>query len=86
MENEAGEVTVRFDADGGSGISPSPTEHPVELLRKAAALLEAYAGSIEREQEPIECETCGVTPTGARATPDGQWELTPCGHGLPGLI
>ena len=85
VENEAGEVTVSLETDGTVGISLSPTERPVKLLRKAAAVLEAYAGSIEREQEPIACETCGVSPSGARATPDGQWEFTPCGHGLSGL-
>jgi hypothetical protein len=75
-------ITVTLEADGSTGLSLSPTEHPVEALRKAAALLERYAASIEREDEPVRCETCGNNPTGARATPDDRWELIPCGHGV----
>jgi hypothetical protein len=75
-------LTVTLEADGSTGLSLSPTEHPVEALRKAASLLERYAASIESENEPVRCETCGSSPTGVRATPDGQWELIPCGYGV----
>ena len=81
MEHEAAIViTVTMDADGTTALSLSPTERPVEDLRKAAAVLERYAASIERENEPVLCETCGTSPTGIRAAPDGQWQLLPCGH------
>ncbi len=73
-------ITVTLEADGTTGISLSPTEHPVDDLRKAAAVLERYAASIQRENEPVVCETCGTSPTGVRAAPDGQWRLLPCGH------
>jgi hypothetical protein len=75
-------VTVTLEADGTTGLSLSPTEHPVEALRKAAALLDRYAASIESENEPVRCGTRGSSPTGVRATPDGRWELIPCGHGM----
>jgi hypothetical protein len=75
-------ITVTLDADGSTRISLSPTEHPVDDLRKVAAVLERYAASIERENETILCEICGISPTGVRAAPDGQWELLPCGHSL----
>ena len=75
-------IAVTLEADGTTGLSLSPTEHPVEALRKAAALLERYAASIESENEPVRCGTCGSSPTGVRATPDGLWELIPCGHGV----
>jgi hypothetical protein len=73
---------VTLEADGSTGLSLSPTEHPVDALRKAAGLLERYAASIERESEPVRCGTCGSRPTGVRASPDGQWALIPCGHGV----
>ena len=83
MEHEpATVITVTLDADGSVGVSLSPSEHPVDALRKAAALLERYAASIERENEPVQCETCGTSPTGFRAAPDGGWQLMPCGHGV----
>ena len=81
MEQESSIViTVTLDADGATALSLSPMEQPVDHLRKAAAVLERYAASIERENEPILCETCGTSPTGIRAAPDGTWHLLPCGH------
>ena len=81
MEHEpAFVITVTLDPDGTTALSLSPTERPVDELRKAAAVLERYAASIERENEPVLCETCGRNPTGIRATPDGRWHLEPCGH------
>ena len=73
-------ITVTLDADGATALSLSPTEHPVDDLRKAAEVLERYAASIERENEPVLCETCGTRPAGIRAAPDGRWHLLPCGH------
>lgn len=73
-------ITVTLYADGSTGLSLSPMEHPVEDLRIAAARLEGYAASIERENEPVLCEACGTSPTGIRAAPDGTWHLVPCGH------
>jgi hypothetical protein len=75
-------ITVTVDADGSVGVSLSPSEHPMDALRKAAGLLERYAARMERENEPIPCETCGISPTGIRAAPDGRWQLMPCGHGV----
>jgi len=75
-------ITVTLDADGSTALSLSATEHPVVELRKAAAMLERYAASIERENEPIVCGTCGISPTGMRAAPDGPCELLPCGHSV----
>jgi hypothetical protein len=77
------EVAVRFHVDGAIEISLPPTEHPLELLRKAASVLERYAGSVERDLEPLRCEECGAAPTGVRAAPDGRLQFTPCGHGIP---
>jgi hypothetical protein len=76
-------ITVTLDADGATSLSISPTEHPVENARQAAAVLERYAASIERENQPVLCETCGTSPTGIRAAPDGPWHLLPCGHSRP---
>jgi hypothetical protein len=76
------EVTVSLCADDSTGISLSATDRPVEVLRKAASLLERYAASIEREQEPIACAACGTAPTGVRASPAGEWRFEPCGHGI----
>ena len=85
MEHESSTViTVTLHADGSTGLSLSPMEHPVEDLRKAAARLEGYAASIERENEPILCEACGTSPTGIHAAPDGTWQLLPCGHSTEG--
>jgi len=75
-------ITVTLDADGTTALALSPTEHPVDDLRKAAAVLERYAASIERENEPLLCKTCGSSPTGVRAGPDGEWRLLPCGHSV----
>ena len=81
MEHESSTViTVTLYADGSTGLSLSAMERPVEDLRKAAARLEGYAASIERENEPVVCEACGTSPTGVRAAPDGAWHLLPCGH------
>ena len=83
MEQEpATVITVTLGTDGTTSLSLSPTEHPVDDLRKAAGMLERYAASIERENEPVLCETCGTSPTGIRAAPDGQWQLLPCGHSV----
>jgi hypothetical protein len=82
VDETATVITVTIDADGNTRISLSPTGHPVDDLRNAAAVLERYAASIERENEPILCEICGISPTGVRAAPDGQWELLPCGHSV----
>ena len=73
-------ITVSLDADGATSLSLSPTKHPVDDLRKAVAVLERYAASIERENEPVLCDMCGTRPTGIRAAPDGRWHLLPCGH------
>src|SRR5687767_750113 len=75
-------ITITLDADGSTALSLSATERPVDELRKAAAVLERYAASIERENEPVLCETCGTSPTGVRAAPGGPWELLPCGHSV----
>ncbi len=75
-------ITVTLDADGSTALSLSATEHPVAELRRAAAVLERYAASIERENEPVLCEACGISPTGIRAAPDGPWQLLPCGHSV----
>lgn len=84
MEHESSIViTVTLDADGATSLSISPTEHPVEDARKAAVVLERYAASIERENESVLCESCGTSPTGIRAAPDGTWQLLPCGHSRP---
>jgi hypothetical protein len=77
------EVTVSLAADGTTGIQLSDTDRPGDALRAAASALERLAASIEREQEPIICATCGASPAGIRAGPSGRWELQPCGHGLP---
>lgn len=83
MENErATVITVSLGADGTTSLSLSPTEQPVDNLRKAAAVLERYAASIERENEPVLCQACGTSPTAIRAAPDGQWQLLPCGHSV----
>ena len=84
MENEpATVITVTLGADGSTSLSLSPTEHPVDDLRNAATVLERYAASIERENEPVLCPACGTRPTGIRAAPDGQWQLVPCGNSRP---
>jgi len=81
VEHESSTViTVTLYPDGSTELSLPPMEHPVEELRKAAARLEGYAATIERENEPIRCEACGTSPTGIRAEPDGTWQLLPCGH------
>jgi hypothetical protein len=82
VNDQPAEVTVTLGTDGSTRISLTPTERPVEVLRTTASLLERYAATIERENEPLSCGTCGATPTGVRAVPDGQWRFTPCGHGL----
>jgi hypothetical protein len=76
------EVTVSLCADDSSGISLSKTDRPVEVLRRAASVLERYAASIECEHEPIACGACGIAPTGVRASPTGEWRFEPCGHGV----
>lgn len=76
------EVTVKLCADESTGISLSETDRPVEVLRRAASVLERYAASIEREHEPIACDACGIAPTGVRASPAGEWRFEPCGHGI----
>lgn len=75
-------VTVSLWSDDSTGISLSETDRPVEVLRKAASVLERYAASIEREHEPIACAACGTAPTGVRASPAGEWRFEPCGHGI----
>jgi hypothetical protein len=80
------EVTVTLAADGTTAIQLSETERPGDALRKAATVLERLAGSIEREQEPVVCTSCGTYPAGIRAAPSGMWELLPCGHGLPARL
>ena len=81
MEHErAIVIAVSMGADGSTTLSLSPTEDPVNDVRKAVAVLERYAASIERENEPVLCEACGTSPTGARAAPDGTSQLLPCGH------
>jgi hypothetical protein len=77
------EVTVALESDGRTGIQFSDTDRSADSLRAAASALERLAASIEREQEPIVCGTCGASPAGVRAAPSGPWELLPCGHGLP---
>ncbi len=81
-EPEKFEVTVALAVDGTTGIQFSDTERPADGLRAAASALERLAVSIEREQEPVLCVTCGAAPVRARADPSGMWELLPCGHGL----
>jgi len=76
------QVTVSLCADS-TGISLSETDRPVEVLRRAASVLENYAASIEREHEPIACAACRTAPTGVRASPSGEWRFEPCGHGIP---
>jgi hypothetical protein len=76
------EVTVALAVDGTTGIRFSDTDRPADSLRAAASALERLAVSIEREDEPILCTTCGAAPVGVRAAPSGMWELLPCGHGL----
>jgi hypothetical protein len=78
----AGSVSVILDEDGGIGMSVSPTDRPVDLLRAAAAVLERYAANLEREQAPVHCGTCGALPTGVQALPSGQWRFEPCGRGV----
>ena len=75
-------VTVTLANDGTTGIQLSDTDRPGDWLRAAASALERLAASIEREEEPIACATCGAAPAGIRAAPSGSWELLPCGHGL----
>jgi hypothetical protein len=84
-EPKAFEVTVTLAADGTTAIQLSETDRPGDALREAASVLERLAASIEREQEPVVCATCGTSPAGIKATPSGTWELLPCGHGLSGL-
>lgn len=79
----AATVSVELDEEGGIGISLSPTDHPVDVLRRAASVLERYAAGIEREHAPIYCPACGNQPTGAQALPTGEWQFEPCGHGVP---
>lgn len=79
----AGTVSVTLDEDGGIGMSVSPTDRPVDLLRAAAAVLERCAANLEREQAPVHCGVCGQQPTGVRALPSGPWRFEPCGHGVP---
>lgn len=79
------EVTVTLAADSTTAIQLSETDRPRDALREAAAVLERLAASIEREQEPVVCVTCGASPAGIRAAPSGTWELLPCGHGLSRL-
>lgn len=79
----AGTVSVTLDEDGGIGISLSPTDRPVDVLRRAAAVLERYAANLEREHAPVHCGVCGHPPTGLQALPSGQWRFEPCGHGVP---
>ena len=79
------EVTVTLAADGTTAIQLSETDQPGDALREAAAVLERLAASIEREQEPMVCVTCGASPAGIRAAPSGTSELLPCGHGLSRL-
>lgn len=81
-DTNAFQVTVTLAADGTTGIQLSDTDRPGDVLRAAASSLERLAASIEREQEPIVCATCGAAPAGIRAAPSGSWELLPCGHGL----
>ena len=73
-------ITVTLEPDGSTRLCLSATDRQVEVLRAAAALLERYAASIERENEPVRCDTCGTAPTGVQATPAGRWQLMPCGH------
>lgn len=75
-------VTISPWADDSTGISLSETDRPVEVLRKAASVLERFAASIDREHEPIACAACGTAPTGVRASPAGEWRFEPCGHGI----
>ena len=82
-ESPAGTVSVTLDEDGGIGMSVSPTDRPVDLLRRAAAVLERYAANLEHEQAPVHCGVCGHQPTGIQALPSGQWRFEPCGHGVP---
>jgi hypothetical protein len=82
-EANAVEVTVTLAPDGTTGVQLSGTDRPGDVLRAVASALERLAASIEREQEPIVCVTCGGSPAGIRAAPSGTWELLPCGHGLP---
>lgn len=79
----AATVSVTLDEEGGINLSLSPTEHPVEVLRRAAAVLERYAANLEREQAPVHCPVCGDEPRGVSARPTGEWRLEPCGHGVP---
>lgn len=74
-------ITVTMSTDGSTTLSLSPTGDPANEVRKAVAVLKRYAASIERENAPVFCEACGTSPTGARAAPDGTWQLLPCGHG-----
>ncbi len=76
-------VSVTLDEDGGINISLSPTERPVDALRRAAAVLERYAANIEGEQAPVYCPACGQEPSGVSAHPTGEWRFKPCGHGVP---
>jgi len=82
-ESPAGTVSVTLDEDGGIGMSVSPTDRPVDLLRAAAAVLERYAANLEHEQAPVICGVCGDQPAGVQALPSGQWQFKPCGHGVP---
>jgi hypothetical protein len=77
------QVTVSLCADDSTGVSLSETDRSVEVLRRAASVLENYATRIEREHERIACAACGTTPTGVRASPTGEWRFEPCGHGIP---
>src|SRR5947209_6896936 len=54
------EVTVALAIDGTTGIRFSDTDRPADSLRAAASALERLAVSIEREDEPILCTTCGA--------------------------
>lgn len=84
-EPVGGEVTVTLGPDGNIGIRLSETDRPAQVLRAAASVLQRFAASIERDQEPIACPTCGLAPEGVLATPSGDWHFLPCGHGASGV-
>lgn len=62
-DGSVGTVSVTLDEDGGIGMSVSPTDRPVDLLRAAGAVLEGYAANLEDERAPVHCGVCGHQPT-----------------------
>lgn len=80
VDQPLGRVTVALYADGSVSVKLDPKVTGVEHLRKAADTLRRLAETAESESKPVDCPVCGREVRAISARPNGDYEISPCGH------